>query len=83
MDMQKTKHFIEMLQERDIKESWVDSTLKQPEKIEDRIDGTKHFLRKIKDYDNRWLRVIINVKVNPNKAITVFFDRRMRGKYEN
>ena len=49
-----------------------------PRSSEDREDGTQHFIKKIPEYENRWLRVVINVKVNPNRAVTAFFDRRLR-----
>jgi hypothetical protein len=61
-----------------INRKWVDQTLESPDYVEDREDGTKHFIKKINENENRWLRVVINVRVNPNRAITVFFDRRLR-----
>ena len=56
----------------------VDQTLESPDHVEDREDGTKHYIKKISENENRWLRVVINVRVNPNRAVTVFFDRRLR-----
>ena len=78
--MEYTRHFQEMLKERAIRDSWVETALSDPEKIEDREDGTKHYLRKIPEHGNRWLRVVISTKDKSRKAITVFFDRRMREK---
>ena len=69
-----------MLRERAIPMAYIKSSLAKPEKTEERDDGTKHFLRRIPEYGNRWLRVIINVSATPNKAVTAFFDRRLRGK---
>jgi len=76
--MEFTRHFNEMLEERMINRKWVDQTLESPDHVEDREDGTKHYIKKISENENRWLRVVINVRVNPNRAVTVFFDRRLR-----
>ena len=77
--MQYTRHFKTMLKERSITMSLVNRTLDKPEKVEEHSDGTKHFLRRIPKHSNRWLRVIVNVTAVPNKAVTAFFDRRLRG----
>lgn len=76
--MEFTRHFNEMLEERRINRKWVDQTLEAPDHVEDREDGTKHYIKKISENENRWLRVVINVRINPNRAVTVFFDRRLR-----
>lgn len=78
--MQYTRHLKTMLKERSITMSLVNRTLDEPEKVEEHSDGTKHFLRRIPKHGNRWLRVIVNVTAVPNKAITAFFDRRLRGE---
>jgi hypothetical protein len=71
-----------MLKERRIDPSWVERTITTPEKVEDHDhdDGTRHFLRRIEEHENRWLRVVVNIRSQPNKAVTAFFDRRMRDK---
>lgn len=69
-----------MLKERLIPMSLIKRTLAEPQKVEERTDGTKHFLRRIPECDNRWLRVIVNVEAVPRKAVTAFFDRRLRGE---
>jgi hypothetical protein len=79
-ELQYTRHFKAMLKERSIPMSSVARTLTEPEKVEERADGTKHFLRRIPKHKNRWLRVIVNITVIPNKAVTAFFDRRLRGE---
>ena len=78
--MQYTRHFEGMLKERGIEKSWVERTIAEPDKVEDCPDGTKHFLKQISEYESRWLRVIVNTTVVPNKSVTVFFDRRLKGK---
>ena len=79
-ELQYTQHFKDMLKERSIPVSLIKCTLTEPEKIEDRADGTRHFLRRIPKHKNRWLRVIVNITVVPNKVVTAFFDRRLRGE---
>ena len=73
--MKHSKHFEDMLLERKIDISWINVTLENPEKIEIHKDGTKHFIRRIKENDNRYLRVVINELVIPARAVTAFFDR--------
>ena len=82
--MKFTKHFIAMMSERRIRSEWVDSAVGQPDQIENRDDGTRHYLKKIEAQDSRWLRVVVNIAVEPHKAVTVFFDRRIEEmKHEN
>ena len=76
--MEFTKHFHEMLEEREIDSAWVDRTIESPDRVEENDDGTKHFIKQIPDHGNRWLRVVVNVVEKPERAITVFFDRRLR-----
>ncbi|OIO31893.1 MAG: hypothetical protein AUJ18_05525 [Candidatus Hydrogenedentes bacterium CG1_02_42_14] len=71
-------HFQDMLNERQIKREWVDSAISNPDRIEDRDDGTRHYIKQIPEYGNRWLRVVTNVISMPEKSITAFFDRRIR-----
>ena len=74
-DMKYTEHFKDMMKERLIQPTWKDLTLNEPEKVSDKPDGTRHFLRRIPEHGNRWLRIVVNVEAKPNKAVTVFFDR--------
>ena len=76
--MEFTKHFNQMLEERNIHREWVEKALQFPDNIEDHEDGTRHFIKQFPEYQNRWLRVVINVKTKPNRAVTAFFDRRLR-----
>ena len=82
--MEFTKHFNQMLEERSINGEWVNRAIQSPERVEDREDGTKHFIKQIPEHGNRWLRVVVNIIDKPNRAVTAFFDRRLRGtKYED
>ena len=76
--MEFTKHFKDMLKERSIRMEWIDRCVNKPEKVEDHEDNTRHFLRRIKEHGNRWLRVVVNIQVQPHQAVTAFFDRRLR-----
>jgi hypothetical protein len=81
--MKDTVHFEDMLNERGIKLEWADRTVEEPDKTEDHDDGTRHFIKQIPEFENRWFRVIVNTMAMPEKRITAFFDRRLRRKYEN
>ena len=72
-----------MMAERGIKPEWVNLALTNPDDVENHDDGTKHFLKRIMEYENRWLRVIVNSETEPPRGITVFFDRRLRKQNEN
>ncbi|RKX93773.1 MAG: DUF4258 domain-containing protein [Spirochaetes bacterium] len=74
--MVRSRHFLEMLNERNIDEKWVNIT-------ENHDDGTQHFIKQIQECDNKWLRVIVNIIVDPNREVTVFFDRRLRKIHES
>ncbi len=77
MELTYTQHFEDMLLERQIDRSWVEHAISEPEHIEEPGDGTKHYLRRITERGERWLRVIVNVSVQPSRAVTVFFDQRL------
>jgi hypothetical protein len=78
--MEFSKHFNQMLEERNIRREWIDQALGTPDDVKNVEDGTRHYIKQIHDYGNRWLRVVINVRVNPNRAVTAFSDRRLRRK---
>jgi hypothetical protein len=78
MELTYTQHFEDMLLERQIDRSWVERAISEPESIEEPGDGTRHYLHRITERGERWLRVIVNVSAQPPRAVTVFFDRRLR-----
>lgn len=82
MDYRLTSHAEIVLNEREIPVEFMERALTEPELIlEDNEDSAlEHRLCRIKEYDNRVLRVIFNKTVNPAAVITVYFDRRMKGK---
>ena len=73
-----SEHAYDMRKERNIRESWVKSAIKDPEKKEPKDDGTVHYIRAIEQYGGRYLRVVVNPDVRPQRIVTVFFDRRIR-----
>jgi len=75
-----TKHFIEMLKERDISLEMVDATMTLPDRVENIEDGTRHYLKQFDTAGGRWLRVIVNMESDPPRRITAFFDRSLRRK---
>ncbi|MFO7949489.1 MAG: DUF4258 domain-containing protein, partial [Candidatus Fermentibacteraceae bacterium] len=76
--MRASRHFSDMLVERDISMEWVNAVIEAPSRIEDRDDRTRHYIGQIKDYGNSWLRVIVNRSTEPWILVTAFFDRRLR-----
>lgn len=75
-----TKHFLEMLNERDIPLEMDDLAMTAPDQIEEMEDGTKHYIKQFDSVGRRWLRVVVNMKSEPPRRITAFFDRRLRKK---
>ena len=77
-----TDHAAAVIAERDIAITWVVRVLDKPDRIEaDRFDAAlKHALGRIAERDGRILRVVYNGSVNPPRIVTVYFDRRQRGK---
>ena len=75
-----SSHAIDMLTERDIQEEWLWRTINAPEKKQMGKDNNLHFTRPIEEKEGRILHVIVNPSVQPNRVITVFFDRRLRKK---
>jgi hypothetical protein len=67
-----------MMHEREIVEDWVKSTVLDPDMTEQREDDEVHYLKKIPQKRGKVLRVIVNPSVNPERVITVFFDRRVQ-----
>ena len=75
-------HARQVMQEREIETAWVVRVLKQPERSEaDRDDPVlTHALGRIAERNDRVLRVVYNASVTPPRIVTVYFDRRQRGR---
>ena len=77
-DIELSAHARDMLAERKILEEWMWRTIKSPDRRETRPDNTVHYTQAIEENEGRILRVIVNTEVEPNRVITLFFDRRLR-----
>jgi hypothetical protein len=60
----------------------VERTLAAPElRAPDPDDAdVERLYRKISEFGGRVLRVAVNTTVEPNRVVSVFFDRQMKGK---
>lgn len=81
-DYKFTNHAENMLKERNIQKQWAWSAIGSPDEIEKKEDSTVHYIKKITEFENRFLRVVVNPNTTPKNIITVFFDRRLREKNE-
>lgn len=72
-----SEHALDMLRERNIEEAWVKLAMEDPHKRERMDDGTIHYVRAIEEYGGRYLRVVVNADVKPQRVVTAFFDRRI------
>jgi hypothetical protein len=82
IDFQLTRHAEDALLKRKIEKEWLERVLAFPQRIEAGATDPmlEHRLAVISECDNRVLRVIINPHTNPIRVITLFFDRKIRGK---
>ncbi|MBC7263427.1 MAG: DUF4258 domain-containing protein [Chloroflexi bacterium] len=81
-DFELSLHAREMLAERKIPVEWIWRTISSPNRIETSADGSIHYIGAISEHEGRFLRVVVNPYVKPNRIVTVFFDRRLRRKDE-
>ncbi len=75
-----TKHTIDMIFERDIKDNWISDTIISPDYTEFVSNEELHYIKQIKEFGNRFLRVVVNPYSQPKRIITLFFDRRIKRK---
>ena len=82
MKFELTKHAKKVLAEREIPLEWMERTLVEPELRQPDPDdaAVERRFRRIPEFGNRVLRVSINTAVEPNRVVSVFFDRQMKGK---
>ncbi len=82
MKFELTRHAQKMLDEREIPFEWLERTLSAPELVRpDPDDATvERRFRRIPEFGGRVLRVAVNTAVEPNRVVSVFFDRKMKGK---
>ena len=76
-----TKHALQRMAKRKLREEWIERVVDNPSRIEpDEVDSTlEHRLAAVPDLANRVLRVIVS-KDEPKRVITMHLDRKMKGK---
>lgn len=75
-----TKHALDVIRERDILDEWVQDALTAPDRTEIGSSNNTHYIKAIPERGDRMLRVVVNENVEPNRVVTLFFDRRLRRK---
>jgi hypothetical protein len=77
-----SQHSKDVISERHIRLAWLEQVLDSPELREaDRDDPElMHHVGRIKENGNRALRVVFKKSVSPVRIVTVYFDRKMKGK---
>ncbi len=82
MEYEFTAHAQKILQERKIPIEYIKDTILNPDLkfIDENFPELEHRLKEIKENENRVLRVIVNILTLPNRIVTVFYDRRMKGR---
>jgi uncharacterized DUF497 family protein len=75
-----TEHAHDAMEKRGIAVEWLERTLVAPQRREpDKTDGQlEHRMAAIPEFGNRVLRVIVNTAVEPERVITMYFDRAAR-----
>ena len=73
-----SKHALDVIQERNIPEEWIFRTIDKPDYTEEGLDNNMHYIKAISEYGGRFLRVVINPNVFPERIVTVFFDCRFK-----
>ena len=78
MNYKLSKHALDVMSSRNIKEEWVDFTLETPSLIKKISIIEAHYFSKIEDNGSRCLKVVMNPTTGI--IITAYFDRNMRKK---
>ncbi|MEN6641360.1 MAG: DUF4258 domain-containing protein [Armatimonadia bacterium] len=73
-----TEHAADVREEREIPEEWIERVLTGPTLVEEPGDGTIHYIAPIAEHGDRLLRVVVADAPNPDRIVTLFFDRRLR-----
>jgi uncharacterized DUF497 family protein len=77
-----TPHAQHVLAERKIPFEWVERALSQPTLILPSITDpvVESRFAVIPEYGGRVLRVVVNKETSPERVVSVYFDRSMKGK---
>ena len=75
-------HARKVLSEREIPVEWLERALFTPELVTPNPNDPtiERRYRRIPEFGGRILRVAVNTAVEPNRVVSVFFDRTMKGK---
>jgi len=76
-DFEFSNHARDMLVERNVPEDWIWRVLKDPDKKDLGKDGNTHYTKAVKERGGRILHIVVNQNVQPNRIVTLFFDRRL------
>jgi hypothetical protein len=82
MRFELTNHARKVMEDRAIPSEWMERTFGSPELIQpDPADpSVERRFRRIPEFGGRVLRVAVNTKFDPHRIVSVFFDRKMKGK---
>jgi hypothetical protein len=82
MHFELTRHAKNALLKRGISMEWLERTLKSPGRTEpDATDpNLEHRVAVIPEHGDRVLRVIIIPHATPVRVVTLYFDRKMKGR---
>ena len=71
-----------MLDEREIRVLWQERTFSAPELVLPDPDAAtvERRSRRIPEFGGWVVRMAVNTAVEPNRVVSVFFDRQMKGK---
>jgi len=66
-----------MMTKRKISSDWISRTLNTPDKKRRGDDGNMHYTKSIREREGGVLHIVMNTDVQPNRIVTLFFDRRL------
>ncbi|HEX6798939.1 MAG TPA: DUF4258 domain-containing protein [Ktedonobacterales bacterium] len=72
-----SKHARDVMRERHIPEEWVLRAIATPDRTDTPADGIIHYIKAIPEHGGRFLRLVVNLGVVPQRVVTAFFDRRL------
>ena len=82
MPYELSQHARDVIEERQISLDWLERVLVRPTLIE--VSATDPELEsrfaRIPELGDRVLRVVVNTQVVPERVVSVYFDRKMKGK---
>jgi hypothetical protein len=77
-----TQHAADVLDERRISVAWMERVFASPTLIQPSLTDPdlENRFGKIVEFGDRVLRVVVNTQVVPERVVSVYFDRRMKGR---